>query len=146
MGIFQAFGIFAVSVSGHSSLPAIRSSMAHPQHFGRVLNFSFLVMTVIYGCVSGLGYYYFGDQTSQLVTTGTTVAGSPTSCFLTYCMRFGRQHTAGKCHVVGKQSSCFQVQNVIFSLVHTADLALRAPFAGHSLLVHGLTVDRVVNM
>lgn len=70
MGIFQAFGIFAVSVSGHSSLPAIRSSMAHPQQFGGVLRFSFVVMTIIYGCVCGLGYYYFGEETSQLVTTG----------------------------------------------------------------------------
>mmetsp|Transcript_13585 Transcript_13585/g.41061 ORF Transcript_13585/g.41061 Transcript_13585/m.41061 type:complete len:381 (+) Transcript_13585:378-1520(+) len=95
MGIFQAFGIFAVSVSGHSSLPAIRSSMAHPQQFGGVLRFSFVVMTIIYGCVCGLGYYYFGEETSQLVTT---------------------------------------------------DLALRAPFAGQSLLIRGLTVDRVVNI
>ena len=29
--IIQAFGIFAVSVSGHSSLPVLRNSMAKPQ-------------------------------------------------------------------------------------------------------------------
>ena len=29
--IIQAFGIFAVSVSGHSSLPVLRNSMAKPE-------------------------------------------------------------------------------------------------------------------
>ncbi len=43
-GIIQAFGIFAVSVSGHSSLPSVRSSMAQPHLFGRVLNLAFLAM------------------------------------------------------------------------------------------------------
>ena len=30
-GIFQAIGIFALSVSGHSSLPVLRNSMGRPQ-------------------------------------------------------------------------------------------------------------------
>ena len=32
-GILRAVGIFAVSVSGHSSLPALRASMANPEEF-----------------------------------------------------------------------------------------------------------------
>ena len=54
-GVLQASGIFAVSVSGHSSLPAIRNSMAQPQRFGTVLNLSFSAMAVIYGLVASLG-------------------------------------------------------------------------------------------
>ena len=32
-GILRAVGIFSVSVSGHSSLPALRASMAKPEEF-----------------------------------------------------------------------------------------------------------------
>ena len=42
-GIVQATGIFAVSVSGHSCLPAIRNSMSEPQRFNSVLNLAFTV-------------------------------------------------------------------------------------------------------
>ena len=42
-GIVQATGIFAVSVSGHSCLPAIRNSMSEPQRFEFVLNLAFTV-------------------------------------------------------------------------------------------------------
>ena len=54
-GIVPAFGIFAVSVSGHSSLPAIRASMARPHDFGRVLNVAFIAMAVIYSATAGFG-------------------------------------------------------------------------------------------
>jgi vesicular inhibitory amino acid transporter len=94
-GIVPAFGIFAVSVSGHSSLPAIRASMARPHDFGRVLNVAFIAMAVIYSATAGFGYWYFGDRTSAIITR---------------------------------------------------DLSLRAPFAGHSFLVQGLTVVRIVDI
>jgi Transmembrane amino acid transporter protein len=55
-GIVPAFGIFAVSVSGHSSLPAIRASMAKPHDFGRVLNLAFVAMAVIYSATAGFGW------------------------------------------------------------------------------------------
>lgn len=54
-GIIPAFGIFAVSVSGHSSLPSIRASMAKPHEFGKVLNLAFLAMAGIYSATAGFG-------------------------------------------------------------------------------------------
>ena len=54
-GIIQATGIFAVSVSGHSCLPAVRNSMAQPQRFNSVLNLAFSTMALIYGTVASLG-------------------------------------------------------------------------------------------
>lgn len=72
-GIIPAFGIFAVSVSGHSSLPSIRSSMAKPHLFGRVLNLAFIAMATIYSLTAGLGYYYFGNDTSPLITRDLAV-------------------------------------------------------------------------
>ena len=44
-GILRAIGIFAVSVSGHSSLPALRASMAKPEEFVSV--FFFLSLEVM---------------------------------------------------------------------------------------------------
>lgn len=67
--LLQGAGIFAVSLSGHSSLPAIRSSMAEPQQFGRVLSLSFGTMFLVYSTVAASGYYYFGNATSQIITT-----------------------------------------------------------------------------
>jgi vesicular inhibitory amino acid transporter len=96
-GIFESMGIFAVSVSGHSSLPVLRNSMKQPrvsakvlllqrvfsigfckefwmlrevvlQAFDKVINFAFTAMLIIYAIVAGLGYYYFGDAASTLIT------------------------------------------------------------------------------
>lgn len=67
--IIQACGIFAVSVSGHSSLPVLRNSMATPQDFDTVLNISFSLMLGVYAAVAALGYYYFGSSAHTLVTT-----------------------------------------------------------------------------
>lgn len=67
--IIQACGIFAISVSGHSSLPVLRNSMARVQDFDSVLNLSFGLMLGVYGAVAALGYYYFGNSAHTLVTT-----------------------------------------------------------------------------
>lgn len=80
--VLQGFGIFAVSVSGHSSLPAIRSSMAQPQLFGSVLSVSFGVMFIVYSSVAAFGYYYFGDATSQIITTDLAVHAPFADSFL----------------------------------------------------------------
>ncbi|EIE27286.1 hypothetical protein COCSUDRAFT_45803 [Coccomyxa subellipsoidea C-169] len=92
-GIFESMGIFAVSVSGHSSLPVLRNSMKQPQAFDKVINFAFTAMLIIYAIVAGLGYYYFGDAASTLITD---------------------------------------------------DLARNSPFTGHSILIPGFTVDKLV--
>lgn len=38
------------------------------QAFDSVINCAFTAMLVIYGAVAGLGYYYFGDAASTLIT------------------------------------------------------------------------------
>ena len=38
------------------------------QAFDSVINWAFTAMLVIYGTVAGLGYYYFGDAASTLIT------------------------------------------------------------------------------
>ena len=38
------------------------------QAFDSVINWAFTAMLIIYGAVAGLGYYYFGDAASTLIT------------------------------------------------------------------------------
>lgn len=63
-------GIFAVALSGPSgsALPTLRGSMKQPLQFKRVLIVALGVMTVVYGLVGTVGYYYFGSGASQLIT------------------------------------------------------------------------------
>ncbi|KAK9825697.1 hypothetical protein WJX81_006348 [Elliptochloris bilobata] len=72
-GILEAFGIFAISVSGHTSLPVLRNSMKNPKDFNKVIYASFAAMAMVYGLVAGLGYYYFGDAASTLVTNDLAI-------------------------------------------------------------------------
>jgi vesicular inhibitory amino acid transporter len=67
-GLARSLGIFSVAVSGHSSLPALRSSLADPSLFPRVLDGAFLAMGLAYGATAATGYYYFGDAASPVIT------------------------------------------------------------------------------
>ena len=42
--------------------------MKHPLHFKRVLLIALGVMTGVYALMGVLGYFYFGSETSQLIT------------------------------------------------------------------------------
>lgn len=74
--IARSLGIFAVSVSGHSSLPALRASMADPSLFPSVLTASFSAMGFLYGGVALSGYWYYGDTAKQ-VATASLASDSP---------------------------------------------------------------------
>ena len=68
-GIPMASGIFAMALSGHTSLPSIRTSMSAPTKFGsRVLPLSFGAMLLIYGGLGALGYAYYGKAAGPLIT------------------------------------------------------------------------------
>ncbi|KFM27547.1 Vacuolar amino acid transporter 1 [Auxenochlorella protothecoides] len=71
----QAVGIFAVSLSGHSTLPALRAGMAAPSRFPALLTAAFCVMALLYGTVGAMGYWYYGSTTSALITTDISRAG-----------------------------------------------------------------------
>ena len=63
-------GIFAVALSGPSgsALPTLRGNMKQPLQFKKVLLIALGLMTVVYGLVGSVGYYYFGSKASQLIT------------------------------------------------------------------------------
>ena len=54
-GILQAVGIFAMSHSGHNTLPSLRAAMAAPAQFPRVLTTTFAVMLAAYAALASAG-------------------------------------------------------------------------------------------
>ncbi|KAL4858773.1 Translation initiation factor IF-2 [Chlorella vulgaris] len=73
LGLVQSLGIFALSCSAHTTLPALRSAMAKPSRFPAALAASFGIMAACYGTVAAAGYWYWGDSSSPLVTTDLAV-------------------------------------------------------------------------
>ncbi|PSC72470.1 Vacuolar amino acid transporter 1 [Micractinium conductrix] len=69
LGVIQAAGIFALSSTAHSTLPALRIAMRQPVRFPLALGGAFSAMLVCYTSVAACGYWYFGDSASPLVTT-----------------------------------------------------------------------------
>ena len=64
----QSIGIFAVSMSGHSCLPALRTAMKRPDHFPRALAAAFSIIAAAYAMVAAVGYWYWGNTVSPLAT------------------------------------------------------------------------------
>lgn len=56
-GVIQALGIYALSCSAHSTLPALRSSMAKPSRFPTALALSFGAMMLCYCSLAAAGYW-----------------------------------------------------------------------------------------
>ncbi|KAL4428159.1 hypothetical protein ABPG75_002248 [Micractinium tetrahymenae] len=69
IGVLQSIGIFALSCSAHTTLPALRSAMRKPSEFPAALSISFSVMLACYSSLAAAGYWYWGDSASPLVTT-----------------------------------------------------------------------------
>ena len=76
-------GIYVLSLAGHPSLPSLRKSMRHPEHFERMLDGSFAIMFVVYVAMAVFGYLSFGDASAVLVTDNLSAAAhSPASRIL----------------------------------------------------------------
>lgn len=75
-GGLQALGIFAVSFSGHSTLPSIRSNMNDPGQIKKAISYAFAIMLALYSSVAICGYFYWGDAVSP-VALNDLVQNSP---------------------------------------------------------------------
>eukprot|EP00890_Picochlorum_soloecismus_P003611 jgi/Picsp_1/4250/NSC_01759-R1_vacuolar amino acid transporter len=75
-GGLQALGIFAVSFSGHSTLPSIRSNMNDPGQVRKAISCAFAIMLALYSSVAICGYFYWGDVVSP-VALNDLVQNSP---------------------------------------------------------------------
>lgn len=68
-GLIQAVGVFALSSTAHSTLPALRTAMRQPARFPLALGLGFATMLAGYATLAAVGYWYFGDSASPLVAT-----------------------------------------------------------------------------
>lgn len=75
-GGLQALGIFAVSFSGHSTLPSIRSDMNDPGQIKKAISYAFAIMLTLYSSVAICGYFYWGNAVSP-VALNDLVQNSP---------------------------------------------------------------------
>lgn len=66
VGLLQSIGIFAVSMSGHTTLPAVRKAMLRPERFQTSVAGAFAIMVTLYAVVGGFGYWYWGDDVSPV--------------------------------------------------------------------------------
>lgn len=67
VGLLKAIGLFSCSVSGHSTFPSVRATLADPHRFRLVIYNSFTIMLLAYGAIAAVGYWYFGDGLHPLV-------------------------------------------------------------------------------
>lgn len=74
-GLLRALGLFSMALSGHSTLPALRSAMRRPQTFPVTLVTGFTVMAAAYAIAAGTGYWYYGDEVTAVVATDLAQRG-----------------------------------------------------------------------
>jgi vesicular inhibitory amino acid transporter len=67
-GLPMSFGLIAYCFSGHAIVPSIYSSMRKPQDFERVVDVTFLIVTVACFAVGVSGYWMFGNLVRDQVT------------------------------------------------------------------------------
>ena len=67
-GLPMTFGLIAYCFSGHAIVPSIYSSMRKPQDFERVVDLTFLIVTVACFAVGASGYWMFGNLVRDQVT------------------------------------------------------------------------------
>lgn len=57
-----------LSVAGHSTFPSVRAGMAEPRRFTSALNWTYVATAGILGCMTSIGYWYWGAGAHTLVT------------------------------------------------------------------------------
>lgn len=67
-GFLVTIGIYALSSSSHSSIPAIRASLRDPRDFVQVLLWTFGCILGSYLVLSISAYYYFGNTIAEVLT------------------------------------------------------------------------------
>jgi len=67
-------GIFILSLSGHAALPQVYREMSSPDDFNWVMDFSFIVMFLIYVVAGVTGYMIYGSSSHIIITTNMLVS------------------------------------------------------------------------
>ena len=62
-----AFGLINVGFTGHYAFPSLYCDMEKPGSYNRVINYSYLIASIIYITVAVSGYLMFGSETLKEV-------------------------------------------------------------------------------
>ena len=104
------------------------------QAFDTVINRAFLAMLVIYAIVAGLGYYYFGDAASVLITDDLAI-NSP--------------FTGRSVRMVSTSRQCLKSHSFVATCSthsHNSMIQLRCTLLCVQILIPGFTVDKLVSL
>ncbi|CAM6094633.1 unnamed protein product [Calypogeia fissa] len=67
-GLPVSVGLYGFCYSGHAVFPNIYTSMKNPADFNKVLQVSFLIVSLIYGGIAIMGYTMFGEDIQSSIT------------------------------------------------------------------------------
>ncbi|CAO3662369.1 unnamed protein product [Umbelopsis ramanniana] len=62
-----AFGQMAAGFAGHATFPSVYRDMAEPEHFPRVVNYTYLATSLIYAFMAAAGYLMFGNDVKVIM-------------------------------------------------------------------------------
>lgn len=79
-GFPVAFSAITLSFGGHACFPSMEGGMARPRTFGRVLNWAFLALVVLYLVTAVTGYAVFGDETVSPILSNFPETGPYGTC------------------------------------------------------------------
>ncbi|KAG1757395.1 transmembrane amino acid transporter protein-domain-containing protein [Suillus lakei] len=63
-----AFGLLMAGFSGHAVIPSLARDMVDPSQFDNMINWAFVVTTLIYGVIGYAGYLMFGRNVSDEIS------------------------------------------------------------------------------
>ncbi|RDB29207.1 Vacuolar amino acid transporter 1 [Hypsizygus marmoreus] len=63
-----AFGLFMAGFSGHAVIPSLARDMIDPSQFDKMINWAFIVATMLYTLIGYAGYMMFGTDVSEEIS------------------------------------------------------------------------------
>ncbi|TFK76935.1 hypothetical protein BDN72DRAFT_755228 [Pluteus cervinus] len=63
-----AFGLFMAGFSGHAVIPSLARDMKDPSQFDRMINWAFVIATLVYTLIGWAGYAMFGSSVSEEIS------------------------------------------------------------------------------
>ncbi|KAF9452603.1 hypothetical protein P691DRAFT_660426 [Macrolepiota fuliginosa MF-IS2] len=63
-----AFGLFMAGFAGHAVIPSLARDMVDPTQFDTMINWAFVVATLIYGAIGYAGYLMYGNNVSDEIS------------------------------------------------------------------------------
>ncbi|KAJ7886654.1 transmembrane amino acid transporter protein-domain-containing protein, partial [Mycena leptocephala] len=64
----SAFGLFMAGFTGHAVFPSLARDMVNPSEFNKMINWAFIIATLIYLVIASAGYLMFGDFVSDEIS------------------------------------------------------------------------------